>query len=238
MSTAHAGMDLHGADCGMHSDYSLSIKPDALVFTRTHGAPSDIVISNGSLRVDGRTLDVSAADRERLLALEHGVRDTLPEIKAIAHEAISIAFDAVGEVAAAFAKDGDAARASAQRLARTAADLNLRIDASDNFAGWNDKDVERLVEGAVGTLVGEVVGNVAGQAISVALSGDEKAAAELEARANSIDKNVERVVKKRSRDLEARVVGMCPRLHRLAQLEGELDVRLADGSRLDLVSMR
>jgi hypothetical protein len=221
----------------LHSDYSLDIKPDALVFTRRDGGPVDIVISGGSLRVDGRAVALGSADRQRLLDIEHGVRDALPEVKAIAHEAIAIAFEAVAEVSAAFAKDGDAARSSAQHLARTAHELDRRIDASDSLAGWKNGEMDRIVEQAVGTLVGEIVGNVAGQAISVALSGDERAAAELEARADGIDRKVDRIVARRSHELEQRAKGLCPRLHLLARLESELDVRLADGKRLDLVRM-
>ncbi|MET0227018.1 MAG: DUF2884 family protein, partial [Dokdonella sp.] len=183
---------------------------------------------------DGQVLAVGAADRQRLLDIEHGVRDTLPEVKAIAHEAITIAIDAVTEVSAAFARDPDAARASAQRLARAAHELDQRISESTSFNDWKDGDIDRLVGGIVGTLVSEIVGNVAGQAITVALSGDEKAAAELEARANGIEKNIDRVVERRSKALEQRAGGLCPRLHTLASTAAALEVRLPDGGRLDL----
>ena len=140
-------------------------------------------------------------------------------------------------VSAAFAKDGQAARSSAEHIARSAQALDRRIDGTDTFSSWQDADVDKLVEGVVGTLVSEIVGNVAGQAISVALSGDEKAAAELEARANGIEKNVDRIVAKRAKALEARADGVCARLSTLARIESDLDLRLADGHRLQLVSM-
>ena len=236
LSAAHAEVDLHGADCGLHSDYSMTIKPDALVFTRKDGTPGEVVIANGALRVDGRTVDLGAADRQRVLGIEHGVRDALPEIRAIVHDAVTIAFDAVAEVSAAFARDTDAARSSAERLARMAGDINRQIDANDSLVDWNKDKMDRIIEQAVGTLVAEVVGNVAGQAVSVALSGDERAAAELEARANGIDAKVERLVAKRSKDLEARAGGMCTRFRNLARLEAELEVRPL-GRRLDLVQV-
>ena len=128
-SVAHAGIDLHGADCGLHSDYSMAIKQDALVFTRSGGPAAEIVIAHGTLRVDGREIELGAADRERVLGIEHGVRDVLPQVREIAHDAIQIAFDAVTEVSGAFAKDAETARASAQRLARVSADVHRRIDA-------------------------------------------------------------------------------------------------------------
>ena len=235
---AHADMDFHGGDCGLHSDYSLDVNADNLTFTRRDAHPGEVVIAHGTLRIDGRELAVNAADRQRLLDIEHGVRDTLPDVKAIAHDAIAIAFDAVGEVSAAFARDTDAARASAQRLARAARELDQRIGESTSFNDWKDGDFERLMENAVGTLVGEVVANVAGQAVAVALSGDQRAVAELEARADGIDKKVNAIVEKRAKNLELRAEGLCPRMHRLARLEQGLDVRLEDGGKLGLVSVK
>lgn len=233
VSAVHADIDLHGADCGLHSDYSMAIKPDSLVFTRKDGTPAEVVIRNGTLAVDGRAVELGQADRERLLGIEHGVRDMLPQVRGIVRDAIAIAFDAVTEVSAAFAKDAGAARASAERLARTAADIDRRIDANDSLMAWKGDELDRLVEQAVGTLVAEVVGNVAGQAVSVALGGDEKALAELEARANGIDAKVERIVARRSHELERRAEGLCPRLRTLARLGSELEVR-PNGQRLVL----
>jgi hypothetical protein len=233
--TARADIDIRNSDCGLHSDYSLTIGKADLRFRRDKGTPAEVVIADGTLRVDGRSVDVGAADRQRLIDIERGVRDTVPEVKAVAREAIAIALDAVTEVSAAFARDPQSARASAERLARAGHELDQRLADNDRFSEWNDGDIDRLAETIATTLAGEIVGNVAGQAIAVAFSGDEKAAAELEARADGIEEKVERAVERRSKDLERRAEGLCPRLHSLAKIESELDVRLADGSRLDLV---
>lgn len=235
VGAAHADIDIEGADCGLHSDYALTVNADDLQFKRSQGTPAEIVIAHGTLRVDGRSVEVGTADRERLVGIEKGVRDALPEVKSIAREAIAIAIEAVTEVSAAFARDPETARTSAQRLARAGRELDRRLADSNRFNEWNDGDVDRLVGSIAGSLVGDIVGNVAGQAIAVALSGDEKAAAELEARASSIEAKVERAVERRSKDLERRAEGLCPRLRTLARLESELDVRLADGRRLELV---
>jgi len=233
LSAAHAGIDLHGADCGLHSDYSMTVRPDALVFKRADGAPAEIVIADGTMRVDGDAVALNAADRQRVLGIEHGVRDVLPQVREIVQAAIQVTFDAVTEVSAAFARDAAAARASAERLARTAADIRRQVDANESLTAWTSADLDRVVDQAVGTLVAEVVGNVAGQAVSVALSGDEKAAAELKARADGIDSRVERIVEKRSREISMRADGLCPRLRTLARLGSELEVR-PGGHRLQL----
>ena len=225
----------HIGDCGLHSNYSLSIKPDRLVFKRATGAPTEVEIADGTLRVDGALVATDAADQKRLRDAEREIRAIVPEVKTIAREAIAIAFDAIGQVSAAFAKDGDAARASASRIARAGRQIDRRIADTDSFDHWQDADVDALVESTIATLIPELVGNVTAQALKVAFSGDEAAAAELEARASGIEKSVERAVEKQSADLERRAMELCPRLRALDRVESELELRLADGSRLDLV---
>jgi hypothetical protein len=225
----------HVGDCGVHSDYSLSIKPDKLVFHRKHGTPVDVEIANGTLRVDGALVATSTADAERLRNAEREVRAVVPEVKGIARDAIAIAFDAIGQVAAAFAPDGAAARASAERLSRAGRELDQRLATSDTFDDWQESDVDHLVEETIGSVMPEIIGNVTAQAMKAALTGDASAAADLEARANSIDKSVDRAVEKQSGALEKRAEALCPRLRALEQVQQDLNVRLAGGSRLDLV---
>ena len=233
--SAPAFAHTHIRSCGVHSDYSLTIKPDRLVFERKHGAPADVEIAGGTLTVDGRPVAVSADDAKRLRDAEREIRSLVPEVKGIARDAIAIAFDAVAQVAAAFASDGDAARASAERIARAGREIDRRIAGTDRFDNWQDADIDELVESTVGTLVPEIVGNVTAQALKVAFTGDEAAAAELEARADGIERSVDRAVEKQAAALEARAESLCPRLRALARVESDLDLRLADGSRLDLV---
>jgi len=233
--TAPAFAHVHVGDCGLHSDYSLSIKSDRLLFTRKSGTPAEVEIADGSLRIDGKRIATGAADEKRLRDAEREIRSIVPEVKTIAREAIAIAFDAIGQVSAAFARNGDAARASAERIARAGRDLDRQLAQADSFEHWQDADVDRLVESTIATLVPELVGNVTAQALKVAFSGDEAAAAELEARADGIAASVERAVEKRSSDLERRAMSLCPRLRALDRVESDLDLRLEDGSRLDLV---
>ena len=234
-SAAPAFGHTHVGDCGVHSDYSLSIKPDRLVFHRKHGTPVDVEIANGTLRIDGALVATNAADAERLRNAEREVRAVVPEVKGIARDAIAIAFNAIGEVAAAFAPDGDAARASAERISRAGREFDQRFAATDTFDDWQDGDVDHLVEETIGSVMPEIIGNVTAQAMKAALTGDATAAADLEARADGIDKSVERAVEKQSAALEQRAQALCPRLRALERVQRDLDVRLADGARLDLV---
>jgi len=225
----------HIHDCDMSSDYALTIKPDRLVFKRHAGKPAEIEIADGTLRVDGALVATNAADTQRLRDAEREVRSLVPEVKGIARDAVAIAFDAVGQVAAAFARDGDRARASAERIAKLGKEIDRKIAETDSFDHWQDADIDRLVDTTVEAVVPEIVGNVTAEALKVAFTGDEAAAAELEARANGIEKSVDRAVAKEAAALEGRIDALCPRLKALERTEDQLDVRLADGSRLDLV---
>ena len=225
----------HIHDCDLSSDYALSIKPDRLVFKRHAGTPAEIEIANGTLRVDGTLVATNAADAQRLRDAEQEVRVLVPEVKGIARDAVAIAFDAVGQVAAAFAHDGAAARRSAEHIAALGREIDRKIAETDSFDHWQDADIDRLVGSTVEAVVPEIVGNVTAEALKVAFTGDEAAAAELEARANSIEKSVDRAVEKQAAQLEARAMGVCSRLKALDRVQSDLDVRLPDGSRLNLV---
>jgi len=225
----------HIHDCDLSSDYALSIKPDRLVFKRHAGTPAQIEIANGTLRVDGTLVATNAADAQRRRDAEQEVRVLVPEVKGIARDAVAIAFDAVGQVAAAFAHDGAAARRSAEHIAALGREIDRKTAATDSFDHWEDADIDRLVGSTVEAVVPEIVGNVTAEALKVAFTGDEAAAAELEARASGIEKSVDRAVEKQAAALEARAMGVCSRLRALDRAQADLDVRLPDGSRLDLV---
>lgn len=221
--------------CDLQSPYSLRVQPQQLVFTRNSGSPAEVVIAGGHLRVDGRDIALSAADARRLGEYERGVRDLLPEVKSIAVQAVAVAFDAVGQVNAAFASSPADARAKAKRMQTLAADIERKIhDGQD----WGDAEIEGLVESAVGGLIGDLVGNVTAQALKIAFTGDEAAAAELEARASAIEKGVEKAVERSAEDLERRAEALCPRALALNRMAGELDVTLPGGGRLDLFAAK
>jgi cell fate (sporulation/competence/biofilm development) regulator YmcA (YheA/YmcA/DUF963 family) len=225
----------HIHDCDMSSDYALTIKPDRLVFKRHAGTPAEIEIANGALRVDGTLVATNAADAQRLRDAEREVRSLVPEVKGIARDAVAIAFDAVGQVAAAFAHDGAAARRSAEHIAALGREIDRKIAETDSFDHWQDADIDRLVGSTVEAVVPEIVGNVTAEALKVAFTGDEAAAAELEARADGIEKSIDRAVEKQAAQLEARAMGVCARLRALDRVQSDMDVRLPDGSRLNLV---
>src|SRR3546814_6118268 len=82
--------------CDIDSDYDVALSPEAITFSRDDGTPRTLVMHDGSLRVDGREAALSDADRERVRQFEHDARALLPEVRAIAVEAVEIGRAHVG----------------------------------------------------------------------------------------------------------------------------------------------
>ena len=232
-----AKLDVGNADCNVDSNYSIKLKPDRLVFTHERDKPVVELLPGGSVIVDGAPLALSAADRARVDDLERGMRALEPEVKAIAIDAVSIAFEAVGHASTVFASSPREARESAERIARTSRELQKGIAAKQHWDSTSDADLDRLIEGVVGSLIGEMVGNVTAMALKVAFTGDETAIAELEARAASIEKTVEEAVEKRGKALEQRAEALCTNIRALDAIESGIEARLPGNARFDLVQI-
>lgn len=86
--------------------------------------------------------------------------------------------------------------------------------------------------------IGELVGSVTSSAVTAALSGDTSKVAALQARAESLDKTIDREMNKRSKALEARTETICPQLNALADLQRGWSVRLPDGKPLELMTIK
>ncbi len=229
-SIAHA----RDADCDVESDYAFRIEPARLVFTSEDKLRTIELLPGGFVRADGFMLALGAEDRGRIGALERGMRALVPEVKAIAIDAAAIAFEAIGHASTAFAASPREARESAERIARTAQELQKGIESRQDWDAGSDREFDRVIEGAVGALVGEIVGNVTAQAITVALSGDEAAVAEITERAKSIERSVEKALEQRGERLEKRARAVCARIADLDELESTIVARLPDDTPFDL----
>jgi len=235
---AAASINLGRASCGIDTPYSVRIEPERIVFTHDRNKQVVALRADGAVEVDGFTAPMDARDRALIRDMEREMRNLIPVVKGIAIDAVAIAFEAVGHASMAFAESPQHARESAERIARTADEIKRAVETQDSWGSESEAHIERIVEGAVGTLIGELVGNVTAQAIKVAFSGDGSAIAELEARAGSIEKNVDKAIKARGRELEARAEEFCERLRGLEDIEARISARLPDGSQLDLIRLR
>ena len=237
-SPAIARINIDSDRCDVHSNYSTRFDAQQISFTNDKTKSVVRLLPGGVIEVDGRPLTLNADDRAHAVELEHAIREIIPEAKKLAVDAVGIAFEAVGHVSTAFASDAHQARQSAERIARTADELKRSINARNDWGPQSEHEISQLIEGSVGSLIGEMVGNITAQAIKVALSGDEAAVAELEARAESIEKNVEKAVGRHEKELEARADDLCKRAHDLDRIESQISAQLPDGSALDLIQVK
>jgi hypothetical protein len=222
--------------CDLHSEYSLSFGPEALRFERDNGQRR-IELRQGALLVDGRAVTLTPADREKLLKFEQEVRAMMPEVRAIALEALEIAYTAVAHVLRAFDDNGSAERS----IARLEAEHKAARDKIERGLGtplFDEREFEKMIESTVATVVPEVVGNVTAAALKAAFSGDEGAVEAIERKAERLEKEIERDVERRADELGRRADKLCPQLTELDRLESTLDVRLADGRPLNLLDTK
>ena len=230
------GLHLQNEQCSFGTDYDVHVKPDGIAFERSEAAaPQHVFMHDGTLRVDGRNLAVSAADAARLRDYERQVRSLLPQVASIAREGVDIGFDALTTVVATFAED------PAER-SRLTAQLNTQhkqaLAQVDNGLGqgvWRRHSVDDLMEHQVGEAVSTLVSTVTANAVKAALSGDQSQVAALEARANALDRSIDQQVDARADKLGKRADALCPQLARLDQLQQQFQFRLAGGARLALV---
>jgi hypothetical protein len=221
--------------CDFESDFDLRLEPNGLSFHRKAGTPADVQMRNGELIVDGRSVALSAADRARVKQIEDNVRALVPEVKAIALDAVGIATEAVVQVASTLG--GDNSEEAVERMHELGAELRDKIERSDDSGDWNEAEFERTVAALTVELVPMMVGNVTSIAIQAALTGDEGAAEALERRVEKMEKELEARVERRADDLDERAEALCPRLVELDALESALEVRLADNRPLDLLQI-
>ena len=230
------GLQMGNDQCRVGTEYDVLVQPAGIRFQRASGTPAQVFMHDGALQVDGRSIAVSPADAARLREYEGQVRSLLPEVASIAREGVDIGFDALTTVAASFADDpaertrlmADLNREHRQALARVESDLGHGV--------WRQHGMEDLMQNQVGDAVSTLVSTVTAKAVKAALSGDQRQVAALEARADTLDRSIDRQVDARANKLDERAQALCPRIARLDTLQQQFGFRLADGSRLELVN--
>lgn len=232
-AAALAGSGVSIDSCSIESDYDLRLGREGITLRRDDGQPAEVRLQGQRLWIDGSEVALSAADRRTVAAMQAEVDALLPEVRAIAIDAVGIAVAALTQVAGTLGgADGEEL---AQRMTSMERAFVERLDDELAKGSWDSAAMESEIEALVAELAPQLAGNIAALAVRAALSGDEAAARDIERRAEAMERTLEAEMKQRSAALEARAEALCPRLERLDELEEALELRLADGSRLDLV---
>ncbi|MHB1057473.1 MAG: DUF2884 family protein [Rhodanobacter sp.] len=230
------GLHFDNDQCGFTTNYDVRVMRDGIAFDRESGEPTRVFMHDGQLRVNGKRVALSDADAKRLQQYEGSVRGLLPEVAGIVREGLDIGFSAMTAVANTFAENGEERTRLLDRLNRNHAAALRQLDQGIGSGVWKQHEVADVIEEGVQSAVSDMVGTVTANAVKAALSGDEAKVAALEARADSLDKTIDREVDARADRLGERAQALCPRLTALEQLQQQLQFRLDDGSRLQLLS--
>ncbi|AVP99853.1 hypothetical protein C7S18_22925 [Ahniella affigens] len=222
------------------SDYALRLDHGDLEFTsHDNQGPQKVRIEGSRVFVDGKELSLSAEQRARVADFSQNVGALARDAAEIGLEGVDIAYVAVTEVAKMFQDDAKERRELNERLDRSRAEVRKSIATFAENGSFNEQEFERLIEDnvetVVGDLVGVVVGEIVGEAISIALSGDEAKAKELEARADALEKTIEEKVESRAKALEKKADALCERAKSLGDLDNAMALRTDQGTAIDLL---
>lgn len=239
---ALAGGNAAAASCDLDFDskYALRLDHGKLEFARhADGEAKHVRIEGNRVYVDGQELALSREQKAKVAEFSGNVAALAKDAVDIGLEGVEIAYVAVSEVAQMFQDDARERREIEEKLDRSRAEVRKRINAFADTGTFNEAEIEKLVEDniehVVGDLVGVVVGEIVAEAISIALSGDEAKAKELEARAEALEKTIEIKVEGRAKALEARAEALCERAKLLADLDEAMALKGANGNRIDLL---
>jgi hypothetical protein len=226
----------HHLSCSFSSDYDLQVEANGLAFTRSNGHPVDIFMHDGTLRVDGRSMAVSAADADRLRAYEQQVRELVPEVTAIARDGVDIGYSALTTVVATLAENGDERTRLLHELHDRHSEALQHIDGTLGHGMWKAGDDGVLFGDNMQKTVGDLVSSVTADVVKDALSGDSSRLAALQARTDALDTTLDKAIDAPADRLGQRAEALCPHFSQLQQLQQQFQFRLPNGERLQLIS--
>jgi len=222
------------ASCNIESDYGLYVDAEGLRLDAKadDGRPGRIEISDGALRLDGVPRAVSAEDAMRLRGIESGVRGMLPDMTAIAREAVGITFDALGGANAALGGK----RRDAREFDRMREDALARLDGMEERGEWTsdlfDDGFEAEIEAAAEAMAASFTPT---RAIWMFVSGG---IGRMERRMEKWEEEFERSMVAREAVLEHHAIALCGQLEAVQRLQDAMDLHLDDGRPLRVFQVR
>lgn len=226
-----ASAQARDVSCNIESDYGLTLNEQSVILTRQSGTPKWIVIRGDRLFVDDRWVALAKQDRQRIADFDRGTREIVPLARDIGRDAASIAFTALGEVAAGFSSDPTDTRA---RLDQARKKIDARLARSVTANRFDGRDLGEGIGQAVSEVVPLVIGDIVGGAVRAALSGDTQRLERME----GLDQQIEARIEPRAKALEARAERLCTQMEALDRLDNALAYRLPDGAALDLLRIK
>jgi hypothetical protein len=227
-SFAHS--NVNGHKCDVHTDWSVRPQRLAFVFSREEHKPAEVGIGGGRLFIDGREQKLTAADHARIARLEAEMHAAVPQLRQVVVEAVDIAFTALTEVARGLASDPQRAVADLDAARkRVRGQLEGRpLTALDGDA------MGRTITPILTEFVPQIVGGAVSGALSAAFGGEQKSQ-EFEKKMQRMEQELDSKVERRAKQLEPLAEALCQRMQAMDRIDDELEYRLPDGGRLELL---
>ncbi len=223
--------------CDIESEFDLTLHPNRLELTREDDLPRRVELVDGRLWLDNREQRLTAADKARILRFEAEVRALAPRVRTVALEGVAIAVDAIGMVITHLGGDSTRLDELRQELSQHGREWEQRIRAAQSTRDWGTDADAAFAGKLVAQMVPAIAGEMASSAVRAALSGDEAKLQAIEARAEGLEKEIEKRIEARADRLEIAAKALCPSLHELDRIDNDLTVRTSDNRRLELLEI-
>ncbi len=209
--------------CKLNIDYGIKLHSDKVELTAPDG--EKLLLSNGSVSVDGKTLAVNDKEKQLLRDYETHSRKVVPQVYAITTDALAIAADASTlAIGALLGKDDPALKKLQSRFAELNKEISTRITPTSlpvTDAGWEgfDAAVEEAAEDIAESVTSATfasMGNV------MRLVFDEDYREDFEARMKKMETEMDERIEKRAEAMEPRARELCDTFRALDSIETTL----------------
>ncbi|TCV92044.1 DUF2884 family protein [Luteibacter rhizovicinus] len=222
--------------CHAASSYDVTVNDSNVVFDRPQPAPRQVVMHDGTLSTDGRTVALRPDEEDRVALFERNLRALVPKVKAIASDGIDLAARAVRDEAATAAPDAVRSGELDRVLAQRVTEIKRRIAASRSTRDWQEEAMREYANEIVSDVAPILTNDVGTQAMNLAMNGDLEGAAALRDRVSALTSGgQDRIVGQLEARLRPRVQALCPSIRQLAELQTGL--HNASGQPLNLVDI-
>lgn len=217
--------------CNFDSNYIFSRQGRTQVFYRDTAPAKLIHIQDGRLSIDGRELELSSQDQERVAEFENEMRLLIPQVKQVTTLAVDIAFTALIEVSRGLSGEHNSPTIAKLQRAKAALYESLKKNPALFINGDID---EKIIEPILTDFIPDVIAAAVKQALTVAFRGDETAVKAFDARMDKMGKDIETNVAVRAKKLEPLAQAMCSRVRNMDKIEDSISVRLSNKEKINI----
>ncbi len=204
--------------CGLGTAFNVLADSGGIWLYRDSGVPREVFFHAGELSIDHQVQQISAADSERLRAMEQHTRALMPQVADMAHAVVDLSYDALGGVIEVLTGSS----LNARKITRLRKRANDYVDGTLGKGRWDqqafDGNFERYVEHEAEAFKGSIARHMLWQI----MTGRSDA---IDARAKAMDGQLDARLDARARAIEARASALCSDVQTLRALQDALDVR-------------